>query len=436
MIRATIVAVVLIGITVRIYKRPATAIGLFLCSASIEQYLSSYYSFFVEHPAVWNFVVAGIFVLAVGSSWRRRGFLVPRLPQIMTPVYALYVLSLVSIVWSVDQDHSIAQWLLNGPYIIVGGIAAPLLFSSRQDFEDALGSALVLGTVTVAALMLDTTWVARGIEMVGMMRNGRQVSNPLAVATLAAEVVILAIPAALSSGRVKQILVIGAAVLALSAIVRSGSRGQFLSLGLAGIVALGFSRRWMVAGAAFRLPLYAGFAALSIYYALTEFGNVQRWEVNTMEISYFGTRGDLVMRAMAAWIDSSLPHWLLGLGSSACFSPRIIGYYPHVVPVEVLVEEGVVGLMLYAAIVAGVTRLSKRINRHFTRRRGDDRWIVASTLGIIVLLALLSLKQGSLLGDVQLTMFVISLGHLERIVSETRASRDGKRIEGTVHGLR
>jgi len=86
-----------------------------------------------------------------------------------------------------------------------------------------------------------------------------------------------------------------------------------------------------------------------------------------------------------------------GLGNSAAFSPKIIGFYPHVLAAEVLGEEGLLGTLLYLGILACfVLRFKEglRVARIGTHSRN----VVVTAAGIFLFAFLLSFKQGSLVG--------------------------------------
>ncbi|MCC6142136.1 MAG: hypothetical protein IT389_16165 [Nitrospira sp.] len=110
---------------------------------------------------------------------------------------------------------------------------------------------------------------------------------------------------------------------------------------------------------------------------------------------------------------------LLGLGNSASYDPRILGIYPHFVPLEVLAEEGLIGFGLYALILY---YLFKSVVRSF-RLIGDDqseRMLLGGLVGLCMFTLLLSFKQGSLLGNLEFFMLAIILGRYEWILSGNR----------------
>jgi hypothetical protein len=97
---------------------------------------------------------------------------------------------------------------------------------------------------------------------------------------------------------------------------------------------------------------------------------------------------------------------VFGLGNSASYDPSLLGAYPHLVPVEILCEEGAIGALLYLWMLAIVVRDS----RFLLRRKGslrEERVSFSILIGIIVYMFLISLKQGSLLSTATFFMCVM-----------------------------
>lgn len=111
---------------------------------------------------------------------------------------------------------------------------------------------------------------------------------------------------------------------------------------------------------------------------------------------------------------------LFGLGNSASFSPSVVGYYPHMVPVEVLAEEGLLGFVLFAVLnIVFVVRALQAIRE--CGRDPERRGVVAALTGMYAFAALLSLKQGSLLNmSAEIFLFLLVL---ERVTLTYRRQR-------------
>jgi hypothetical protein len=95
---------------------------------------------------------------------------------------------------------------------------------------------------------------------------------------------------------------------------------------------------------------------------------------------------------------------MFGLGNSA--SHAVVGKYTHIVPVEVLGEEGIIGFCLLLAIILVVIRQGQRFNS-LTFLSRDVKRVYAANYGCFVFTLLLSLKQGSLINSSVLFLFIV-----------------------------
>jgi hypothetical protein len=125
--------------------------------------------------------------------------------------------------------------------------------------------------------------------------------------------------------------------------------------------------------------------------------------------------------------DKLLHHWLnasngdptvllIGLGNSASFSQRIIGFYPHMMVPEILGEEGLLGLGFFCSAVwmsIYTTRSAYRLSIEDPVQRG----ILATLAASFTFAFLLSFKQGSLVGySAELFSFAILIERQTRLL--------------------
>ena len=92
------------------------------------------------------------------------------------------------------------------------------------------------------------------------------------------------------------------------------------------------------------------------------------------------------------WVRSNPLTWLFGLGAAASWG--IQGIYPHVVPVEVLAELGIVGLIGYFCLLGLVINTFLRLGK-LTVGNPVDRGTVAVLATLFLFHWIMSLKQGS-----------------------------------------
>jgi len=163
----------------------------------------------------------------------------------------------------------------------------------------------------------------------------------------------------------------------------------------------GRSLTGLVFAAAFILALaYGGTSLVTI--------NEGRWSANLASQDVggrFAMARDLLGASTANPFTT-----IFGVGNSSSF--QLIGYYPHIAGLEILAEEGIVGEIVYFAIIFLSFRSIKRIleqpDLSESRRNG-----LAILTGLFVFELVLSWKQGSLLGSIYVFAYAIILARLE-----------------------
>jgi hypothetical protein len=100
--------------------------------------------------------------------------------------------------------------------------------------------------------------------------------------------------------------------------------------------------------------------------------------------------------------------WLIGFGNSGSFNKEVNGWYPEVVPAEVLGELGLFGFGIYVAIVAITLAQIPRVYR-LVKPYDYERGLFSSLAAIFVFELLQTLKGGSLLTNTSFFIFAILL---------------------------
>jgi hypothetical protein len=182
---------------------------------------------------------------------------------------------------------------------------------------------------------------------------------------------------------------------------RLSSVKQFVILGLV-VVFLGSATIW----------------AIQEYSSKQSYGNRgSRWSEEGAKEDVSGRLNNAIRLVQLAY--ESPETTLLGLGNSASYDPRILGIYPHFVPLEVLAEEGIIGFALYALILYCLLKSIIR-SRRLVGAQPNDRLLLGGLVGLCMFTLLLSFKQGSLLGNLEFFMLVIILGRYEGVLSRNR----------------
>ena len=79
---------------------------------------------------------------------------------------------------------------------------------------------------------------------------------------------------------------------------------------------------------------------------------------------------------------------------------HFIGFYPHVAPIEILAEQGLVGLAIYVAIVFITFKSAIRLLSNSTEDTPGSRSAAAILFSLFIFEWLLTFKQGSLLSSI------------------------------------
>ncbi len=147
------------------------------------------------------------------------------------------------------------------------------------------------------------------------------------------------------------------------------------------------------------------------------YGERGRWDEQVAQQDVSGRLSNALFLVRLAY--SSSETILFGLGNSASYDQRILGIYPHFIPLEILAEEGLIGFALYLLIyyctVRSVLR-SFRIVAHYPK----ERLLLGALVGLYLFMSILSLKQGSLLLNLEPFMLGIILGRYEHALSWPR----------------
>ncbi len=411
---------ILLGLLVGTWIRPAAGVGAVLCLYGLKQWGQSSTELFSEYREFANIAVFVICVIGVARAAARRGCLVCRMPPAAWLAFAMYAYAFLTILWARDFSTSLDQWIASAPYLVTILVLTPLLINDFDDVRTALIATALAGAALCFLATFFGHWGDRGLVVFGHQGEVdkfniyRFETNPLALATMAGTVFLIC---ALSLGRPNGILMRLIAIVsipvALIVVLKSGSRGQFLAGGFSALAVMPIAFRgrrgqslltFAVIGA-----VLLGLAWLAISVVSLKTG---RWtETSATE----DVAGRLAMAQTL--LGESMAHpgtALFGLGNSSSF--RILGIYPHITGLEVLAEEGFLGAFLYFANLYLAFRNIKRISSweiSNTRRNA-----LAMLTGLFIFELILSWKQGTLLFSVYVFAYAIMLARIEAMVHE------------------
>ncbi len=391
-----------------------------MCAYALEQWVQSQDVFFLIYGSITNFVLAAVVLLAVLINLFRGRLRFADYPTTGVLIAVLLIFSLMTYAWSISPLTTLATWKKGLPYILVYVVLAPLVIGSPKDFKAAIYTFIGLGGALTVLLILD--WRSSGARGLALGADGiEMVGNPLALGQLGGGV---AICAALlnpqGSARVLRVALWGLVVTGLGLALMSQSRGQVIGAVLVIAVCLPLSRRINNPRTFFATLVGLGIFAVIAKWTFDFFNsNSERFAFDTMFDAYQSSRTEMSLQMLGLWLDGGVVRWVVGLGGSA--SIHVMSHYPHVVPVEVLVEEGLIGLAIFGAAFFWVMRDLKQ-TWPLVRDHADARGLHACAIGLLLYNAVLMFKQGSMLISVDYFMFAIAAsmwaGALRRTVRE------------------
>lgn len=377
-------------------RRPSTAVAAVLLIFPLEQLGQAAYPLFVRHSYLLNVAVALLALLAAGINWARGGRIASfaRRPVIRPLVLLLLGYAFLSITWSREAVVALTLWSKAGPYLILVVGVAPFLLRSVADFRWMLIAFSVAGTGLVIAFVFLADWSYRAI----VATDGLAVIvAPLALAEFAG-LLFLTITLGESQRRPSWALVwrVSVALCCVALIFNTSSRGQLIAmLIIAALFAPGAYRVNSLRRFFVTAIVAVIFIGVSIELFETKVADESRWSAEGLSKARTD-RLTQVDRLLTVWGREGPVAWMFGLGNSASYDSSILGFHPHNVPIEVLCEEGVVGLGLWLSIVLSSCVLYRRA-MSMLRASTEERSLLAVLGAFGAFFALLSLKQGSLL---------------------------------------
>jgi len=371
-------------------RSPGAACGYVLAGTALEQCAQALVPIANSQDTLCNYLTAGAVVVGLLSRILHDRATLPRLRTTSLWVLGLLGYCYVTVLWSIFPGTTIGALNRAVPYLVTFVGMAPLLIRSEADLRHCLTSLLFSTLFALVLLLLFAEWGARGVVLPG---KGFE-SNPLALAESAGCLLIVTAFAPVRDKLPPSLRwALLATAIGVTALVflRTASRGQVLA-SVAATLAFSVRQRgggWIV--------LALGVGGLLLFGFLPEevAKNAERWDPEQMRDAVDTGRVHEAERLLSFWSNSSPMHQVLGLGHAASQDPRLLGNYPHVVPAEVLAEEGIVGALLFAGtiIVAAIA--------HMRGLRASDQTSHRARAALAALLCfefVLIWKQGSLLG--------------------------------------
>jgi hypothetical protein len=399
----------LLALLIGTLRRPAVAFAAVLCLYGLKQWGQDTSPFLVEHRTIANWSAAVLVAIALLRPQGRDGqhtTAISSMPWVLG--IALYAYAFITLAWSPDWKLAIAQWASQAPYVIVVAVVAPLLLNNAQDVRRICDWTVMIGTALCGLALFFGHWGARGLLVSGDLSAAE--TDPLAIAGLGGTICVAAMLAFPGAPWRKKLLYALAVPVGLAVILRSGSRGQLVATALALLVG------WPLVSARRSLSTWVALAAVALVLNLLGTWLFQQLGVDSYRWTGSQSQEDITGRlAMAsALLQHAIAHpasLVFGLSNSSSFF--YMGIYPHIAPLEVLAEEGLIGATIYLCMVASTLQSILRIKASNSERADSSaRYPLAVLTALLVFEFVLSLKQGQLLSSTYVIAYAAMLGRM------------------------
>lgn len=382
--------------------RPQYAVVLVLTMFPLEQLLQSYFPFLLYNPKVFNIAVLVVTGMALLSRLSRAEPVAMGYRNIVAiTVWLLYGLTWLSVLYTPAFGNAMKSLMEGLPYYFFMLLILPLLIYDTESYRRILFGLMIAGAVICALIYLNPSAAFYGgrlmIEFDPFAAERR--GNPLAVADLGGVISLVAIlyrspRAGLMVFALRMVIVL----IGLGLAVATGSRGQVLVAVGAALMFFPISRgvanakQVVVAGAGFLMMVVA---IRLVFSTFITFENEERWGVEAMSDG-MTERIDMARALLSSWLATPVA-WPMGLGVNAYTALDPMNPYVHNLIVEVLCEEGLLGITLLGVAMWFTFDAGRKLLT-LKREEPEQRAAVATLAALCVYSFILGLKQGSFIG--------------------------------------
>jgi hypothetical protein len=387
------------------YTKPPFAFVMVLCLYPLKQLQMTYMSMFAVNSSYFNFLVfACVAAGVVGNLVRTPGFFQGYFNRVLLLLLVLYAYVLAGITYSPVPDNALARVRDGAPYWVMQVLLLPLLFNSLDDFRKVFVPALLVGCVTCVLFFTNpnASFLSGRLTLNIPLAGADYRGNPLATAQLGGHIAIIAtlmLPA--RKTWLMHAIRLGTIVLGLGIAIAAGSRGQ-LALAVMSMVFFYPMARQVKNIKQFFLTA-AGFGVFAVvaYVTMRLFLGQDAEQMRRWDLAEWGTqtteRSADAFRLLVTWWGNPAA-WPFGLGTN--YFSYIRGEtlsYAHNVIIELISENGIVGITMYSIVGIWVLRSCLNLWQDF-KEDPVGRAVVACLCAQIFYLTLLSYKQGTFVG--------------------------------------
>ena len=398
------------GLALWSLKRPSVALTAIICMFSLEQWGQASSGFLLSHRTATNIIVGLVVLIAVINKFLKKNWIYKPFPYMTWLVFALFLYALLTTIWTPAQDVAFGTWRHFIPYLVTIVFLGPLLIDDKEELNAVVKSLVTLGAPLVFLLLFFVQWEHRRILVSGSNYETAQYGNPLEIGTFASILLIVVVfHKTINKKNVDIVVRLVVALLCIALIVESGSRGQLFAALLSIYILWPLNYKIRNLGTFFVSGAILFGLLILIWLAISSIGEGNiRWTYDRVESDIYA-RFQSNMQLLLFWLNSGLSI-VFGLGNSSSFS--LIGFYPHNVPIEVLSEEGILGGIVYIMLIfASIKAVGNALR--LTKINSQDRSCVTLISGLLLFSFVISLKQGSLLGNLYFFMFAIIICRYE-----------------------
>lgn len=389
----------MIVIAFRALRLPGCAFALVISMYAIEHVLLQNRTGLPIGGSFTNFFVGVTTLASLIAAFMRDEIKVINLTFPMVAGYLLIFYAGLSVTWSPVPNQSIQLFVDMVPYITVIVFLAPFCINSFRNLYACCIALMIIG-IFISIGLIGSEVKHRAVELISNTGQVKR-ANPLATGSFGGHLAIFSLYFfyRFKLNKLQQIAVLSTVAAAVFVVAQSGSRGQIVALAISSLIWVPIGAKASVGRT--NLIAYATVILFAIigYLFLEKLDLLWRFNTERIESGAMG-RFDMATSLLEATYKAGPAAILFGLGNSSSYF--YVGFYPHIVPLEVIAEEGIIGSLLFAIFIIGVFR-------NFRSTLSDRTCLVRSEAclfaGLFTFELLLSLKQGSLIGQQQLFCF-------------------------------
>ena len=386
-------------------KKPAFILGGMLSIYVLEQLTAASHPYFAFNPKLTNLMIGGgvVFALLV-ANLKKTEKNAPKFMIIMLAL-SLYIYAGTSITWAPNFSKSLSHVDQALPYLILYLFLATWLLSSLDDYRTLYKSIIIVGSVLLALLLISGKLEVGGVRIPWILDEYGQAQkqNYLEIAKLSGIVMLVSLLSNVGDGhKIWRIVKWLIAILCIAVSIKSGARGQtILALVVLGVFLPLKYPLTKSKNLGFLLGLIPVLIYMFVFFLETYWGDSDRWSSGMLTQNAEG-RIDTASALLGVWVAGDPFTLFFGLGNSSSY--QIIGTYPHIVPAEILAEEGLLGFSLFIMVIFVYFKSLFSLYKKYSSSP-SIKGIVLPLGAMFIYSFLLTFKQGSLLGSIQLFYF-------------------------------